>query len=306
MLIVGFVFNPYPASLLSQQISYIPLFLGLILLGVGFFAKKNLAMSRKIKMFGWGVFAFFWALQPMQLYGPSDDLFNGVVCGIGVYFLVYMGYQEWLSLKRNEEVSCLNWIAGGTFLAGIIYFTIDTGIVLQGLQWLVSPIPDLKTWLIEVVAVQSNAVLQLFGLQTHQYGPNIFYKNAQVNIIFACTAIQSMVLFVGMNAAVHKATIKKRFLAIAGTVIPVYLLNLLRNAGVIFLVGEQITSFELAHNVIFKLLSLVALIILLFINFKIVPELFDELFGITNLWKRKGPIENLFSSFLGKKNDAHS
>ena len=70
--------------------------------------------------------------------------------------------------------------------------------------------------------------------------------------------------------------------------------------------GEQITSFELAHNVIFKLLSLVALIILLFINFKIVPELSDELFGITNLWKRKGPIENLFSSLLGKKKDAHS
>lgn len=295
MLIIGYVFNPYPASLLFQQISYIPLFLGLILLGIGFFIKKNLAMGRKIKMFGWGVFAFFWALQPMQLYGPSDDLFNGVVCGIGVYFLTYMGYQEWLSLKRNEAVSCLNWIAGGTFLAGIIYFTIDTGII-----------PELKNWLIEVVAVQSNAMLQLFGLQTHQDGPSIVFKNAPVTIIFACTAIQSMVLFVGMNAAVHKATIKKRFLAIAVTVIPVYLLNLLRNAGVIFLVGEQITSFELAHNVIFKLLSLVALIILLFINFKIVPELSDELFGITNLWKRKGPLENLFSSLLGKKNDAHS
>ena len=56
MLIVGyFVFlnNPF---LLDSKIIYIPLFLGIVLLGIGFFLNK--VQARKIKMAGWGSFSF--------------------------------------------------------------------------------------------------------------------------------------------------------------------------------------------------------------------------------------------------------
>jgi len=288
MLIVGyFVFlnNPF---LLDSKIIYIPLFLGIVLLGIGFFLNK--VQARKIKMAGWGSFSFFWAIQPGYLYAPSSDMFNAVVCIIGVYVLIYIAYHEWLSIKRNEQVSCLNWIAGGTFLAGIIYFTIDSGIL-----------PELKNGLINIVASQSAAVLNLLNMQAIRNGCLITYKGISITIIFACTAIQSMVLFVGMNGAIGKVSLKRRATAIAATVVPIYFLNLIRNALVIFLVGENITSFNMAHNVIAKSLSLIALIILLFLNFKIVPELSDEILCIFNLTKRKGPVENFFTRLMGKK-----
>ena len=51
--------------------------------------------------------------------------------------------------------------------------------------------------------------------------------------------------------------------------------------------------------------SLLELILLLFITFQIVPELYDEILGIVTLPKRNGPLEQLFARMLGKKHDAH-
>ena len=41
MLIIGYFIFPFPPSLLAKQLIYIPLFLGIFLLGIGFFAKKK-------------------------------------------------------------------------------------------------------------------------------------------------------------------------------------------------------------------------------------------------------------------------
>ena len=294
MLIFGYVLFPYPPSLLARQLSFIPLFLGLILLGIGFFFKgKNTAIT--LKIVGWGMVAFFWATMPSFLYfSEGGDVFNAAVCIIGVYVLIYMAYHEWLSLKRNDHVSCLNWIAGGTFLAGIIYFTIENGIL-----------PGLKDWLIEFVAAQSTDLLHLFGINASRNQALIIYNNTPVTIIFACTAVQSMVLFVGMIGALSRVNMKRKALGLLVTVVPIYFLNLVRNAGVMFMVGSGMVSFELAHNVIGKAGSLLALIVLLFVTFKIVPELYDELVGIIDLPKRRGPVEFLLGRLVGKKHDAH-
>ena len=56
----------------------------------------------------------------------------------------------------------------------------------------------------------------------------------------------------------------------------------------------------MAHNIIAKAGSLIALIALLFLTFKIVPELYNEILCIFDLPKRKGPVENFFAEFLGK------
>lgn len=294
MLIFGYVLFPYPPSSLARQLSFIPLFLGLILLGIGFFFKgKNIAGM--LKIIGWGMFAFFWATMPSFLYlSEGGDVFNAAVCIIGVYVLMYLAYHEWLSLKRNDHVSCLNWIAGGTFLAGIIYFTIENGIV-----------PGLKDWLIEFVAAQSTDLLHLFGVNASRNQALIIYNNIPVTIIFACTAVQSMVLFVGMIGALSRVNMKRKALGLLVTVVPIYFLNLVRNAGVVFMVGSGMVSFELAHNVIGKAGSLLALIVLLFITFKIVPELFDEIVGIIDLPKRRGPVELFLGRLVGKKKNAH-
>ena len=289
MLIAGYFIFPCNSTPADQPIIFIPLFSGLILLGIGFLYKIK-RVGSKFKICGWLLFSFFWSLLPCYLYSSEDgDVFNAVVCIIGVYILIYMAYQEWLSIKNEKYLSCLNWISGGAFIAGIIYFTIDGGLF-----------PNLKKGLIETVASHSNTLLNILGIDSLREGSSIVYNNIPITIIFACTAIQAMVLFIGMIGALNNVNFKRKLLAISVTVIPMYFLNLVRNASVIYLVGGGITSFNIAHNILSKAGALITLIALLFLTFKIVPELYDELMCIFDLPKRDGPIEKFFTKILGK------
>lgn len=281
MLIIGYYIFPYPASKHALTLIQIPMFLGLILLGIGFiFNKEN--YGNILKILGWGIFAFYWATQPATLYlSEGGDIFNSVVCIIGVFVLFYIAYHEWLSIIRKEKISCLNWIAGASFLSGIIYFGIER--------------TSLAPWLIEVVADHSYKILDLIIGNAGVNGTSIYLDGSYVvTIIFACTAIQAMVIFVGMIVALPKVRIKRKIIGLSITIIPIYILNLFRNAMVAFLVGKNITDFNIAHNLISKTGALLTLIILLVILIKLIPEIFDEIICLTDLPKRKGPIEKIF------------
>lgn len=287
-LVTWYYFFPYE---LSSSISFflqIPMFLGLIFLLVGFFIKKN-PLGNILKILGWIIFAFYWAAQPSTLYfGEEGDIFNAAVCVIGVYVLFYIAYHEWLSIERNKNVSCLNWIAGASGIAGLIYFVIERTFIA-----------DL---LIKEVAWESASVLNLIVGNSYANGDVIFLDGSYVvTIIFACTAIQSMVIFVGMIGALPKIDIKRKIIGLLITVVPIYVLNLFRNALVTFLVGRNITDFNMAHNVISKAGSLAALIILLLIVVKIIPEVLNEILCLVDLHKRNGPIEKSIKSVFGRK-----
>ena len=290
MLIFGYLIYPYPPTYDSQFIIRIILFICLVLLGLGFIIKHN-TLGKKLKITGWMLFSLYWSTQPQYLYHIEDgDLINASICVIGVYVLSYMAYHEWLSLKRKENISCLNWIAGACCLAGIIYFGIEF-----------SP---LELWLREVVATHSVWFLRTFtGEPVSQNGVYFMYKSASILLIFACTAVQSMVIFVGIILPLKNVILKRKIIGLIVTILPIYFLNIFRNAMVAYLVGNNITDFNMAHNYIAKGGSLIALVVLLFILIKIIPEVFDEIIAITDLPKRNGPIEKIFNKWLleGKK-----
>jgi len=287
-IIVGYFLNPYPPNEIAIALIKIPMFLGLILLGIGFFL-KDLKKSSLLKISGWIIFAFYWSTQPAHLYiGEGGDVFNASVCIIGVFVLFYIAYHEWLSIKRDENISCLDWIAGASCIAGIIYFGIENSF--------------LADYLIRIVAEHSTIALDFIIGNAELYERSIWLDgNYSVSIIFACTGIQSMVIFVGMLGALSKIGWKKKTIGILITVIPIYVLNFLRNAMVAFLVGKDITDFNMAHNIIAKAGALGVLILLLIIIVKIVPEVFDEIFCLTDLYKRNGPLEKTFKKLWSKK-----
>jgi len=298
MLFIGYFINPYPASdSLLTSLLQIPLFLGLILLLIGFIL-RNSSYSGWLKISGWIVFGFYWATQPAHLYfGEGNDIFNAVLCILGVFVLFYIAYHEWLSIKRNENISCLNWIAGASALAGIIYFGIERIAIAP---WNI----NIKEWLIEHVTEESTWLLDKIIGNATVNGANISLDGTYVvTIIFACTAIQAMVIFVGMIGALPKISIKRRAIGLIITVLPVFILNLFRNAMVAFLVGKDITDFFWAHNVLSKVGALISLIVLLLITIKIIPEILDEIFCLIDLHKREGPIERMIIRILGKKNE---
>ncbi len=293
MLIFSYYSFPYPLETSFVSFLQIPMFLGLGLLFIGFlisfFTKERIGDI--LKILGWFVFAFFWSTQPSTLYfSEGKDVFNAVVCVLGVYVLCYIAYHEWLSIKRNENISCINWIAGASSLAGLIYFGIERTVLN----------PILKDFVTE----HSKDVLNLIiGNAFVETGTTNIYLDGEyaVTIIFACTAVQAMVIFVGMIGALPKIDLKRRIIGLFITLVPVYVLNLLRNAMVAFLVGKDITTFFWAHNVLSKIGALITLIVLLLIVIKIIPEILDEIFCLVDIYKRNGPIEKTITKIFGRK-----
>jgi len=286
-LIIGYYIFPSEQYHNPPDWLNIPMFSGLLILLIGFFAKDRI--GNVLRILGWIVFSFYWATQPAKMYiTEGGDIFNAVVCAIGVFILCYVAYHEWLSYVRKKDVSCLKWLAGASAFSGLIYFGIERSFVAERL--------------IERVAEQSTFLLDLIAGNASVIGSNISLDGTYVvTIIFACTGVQSLVIFVGMIGALPKIGMKRRSIGLFATVVPVYLLNLFRNAMVAFLVGKDITGFNMAHNVIAKAGSLIALIILLLIVIKIIPEIFDEIIRFTDLYKRNGPLEKAFGKLLGRK-----
>jgi len=284
---LSFFYFTYPLDEDVISLLSIPLFASLALLLIGFIFKQS-SWGGIARILGWLLFAFYWATQAQTLYyAEQEDLFNAAVCLIGLYVLSYFAYHEWDALRKKETISCLYWLAGAAAISGLIYFTIE--------------LTPLATMLIDVVCEQSGWLLNVFTGGVIIDPPHIQYKEAYITIIFACTAVQSMVLFVGMILPLSSVPLSRRIKGVLVTVVPVYFLNLIRNASIVYLVGVNGPDFfGMAHNIIGKGGSLLALILLLFIVIKIVPELFDEILSIADLPKRNAPIEQYLKNMLGK------
>jgi archaeosortase A (PGF-CTERM-specific) len=111
----------------------------------------------------------------------------------------------------------------------------------------------------------------------------------RVEIILACTGIQAIAIMLGVSAAVPTTT-RQKILAFLLIVPPVYVLNLLRNTGVIMAYTEQwfkklpdiagsaepgYSSFFWAHNIVAEGLALLFLILLAYGLFRLIPDLAD-------------------------------
>lgn len=111
-----------------------------------------------------------------------------------------------------------------------------------------------------------------------------------VTVILACTALQSIMLFVGLFMGTQ-APWRKKLWASAIVAAVVYALNLLRNTGIIWFYGEGIMSFWVIHDAIGKGGSLLAMIGIAFGCFAWFPEFLAALVGVLDLPHRDGPVE---------------
>lgn len=281
---------------------------GLLILGMGY--HQNGKKSHLITMFGWMLFAAYWATQPAQLYwSEGGDVVNALFCIVGVYILMYLAYHELGLYYTDSENPYLRWMAGATFIIGWIYFVIEK-------------VPSIASALIYTVAQQSVWILNAFGLPASvqpgqdmwnsSFGTNVLYPNfdGAITIILACTGVQSMAIFAGAfiplqpdrnTERITEPLRNRKLKAFLVTVPVIYLLNLFRNALVIWLVCDKDVDFSFAHNFIGKGGSLIALIILAFIVFELLPELYDVIYGLFSLPRQNGPIERTLGTYRGPK-----
>lgn len=243
---------------------------------IGFLAFLIPGRYRKYPaILGW-VFIVLFLFAELPYYFSINNFIYPLMAALSVPFL-YITIKHLLT--EDERVMNLTRAAAVAFL---IYFPFAFDEY--------SHISGLGDWLIGVVVGQVVFILNALGHTVILTDWNIISRNSlRVEIILACTGIQSIAIMLGVAAAVP-TTVRQKILAFLLVAPTIYVLNLLRNAFVIMAYTEQwfpyypefasngeyaYESFFWAHNVIAELLALVLLIMIAYGLFKIIPNLGD-------------------------------
>jgi len=209
----------------------------------------------------------------------------------------------WEGQETSEDTrKALNWARGAVAFAGGPYL-------------LIAHMPWLNVLAIGVVASQSAWMLRFSGGQDIQLGETWVNTDAGVvtwdawegnrwfsaemigeypihteliladgsmigiNFVLACTALQSLVVFIGA-ISVLDIDWKRRLRALFLVVATIHILNLFRNAGLIWMhltyatwEFNGLSVFDFGHAYVARVVSLFAMFLMALIMFDILPEL---------------------------------
>jgi archaeosortase A (PGF-CTERM-specific) len=239
---------------------------------------------------GWGVFFIYWGYQPLH-YIETADYANALLTALLTIFCVLLAvvmfheYREGpLQLIRNKEVKHFEFSSQDSSGSIDITSMLTCASALGALVYFpFANFPTLNTWIIGGVAAQVTWILQYFKIPAYLKAWNLITLNGYtVEIILACTAIESIALFIGLICAV-KAPLNRMFSAFIASVPVIYVLNLIRDIFVVVAYGEQwfgADSFVIAHNYIAKAGSGIALFIISYTVLRILPELLEMIDGL--------------------------
>ncbi len=371
--------------------------LALAFLVIGLYRDALAAKRHEIRALGWIVFAGHWAMTGMYYYEiEGGDWVNMMFAYAAVFLLAYFAYQELVSRSLGEDNKSLRFTAAAVVFAASVWYAFLR-------------VEFLAEFVIELVAVHTVWMLEMFNQNVviNEDGRTGFvsaisYPEAAfprtVIIILACTAIQSMMIFVGAAFAVSGSgtgkdrtrifnynpsgtaktiitlvavlvamlsyvlvslapisplerigaalfislpvlallgvaasgkplsLMQRRILVVLVTVPIVYVLNLMRNTGIIIMWADRwlemtmpgligfyasVTggtasnaAFGIAHNWIGKGGSLLALVAIAFLVFAILPEVLRALVGLLDLPRRRGPLEQYYRALRGHTDQA--
>ncbi len=230
---------------------------------------------------GWVFFAVHWASKSTH-YVQVGDYVNVVLIIVAVILCVFIGY---VMMRQDKRIlRDINGINTTTSL-----FMATTASAIGGVSYFIfSEIQSMNTWIISTVTDQTIWLASLFGVMITRLDWNLVAVNGyKVEIILACTAIESIALFIGIIASVN-APFKRLASAFLVSVPVIYILNLIRNVFVVNAYGmnwfgDPDMSFYIAHTVIAKAGSLIALFLIAYAVLKILPEILDMIDGILNM-----------------------
>ena len=222
---------------------------------------------------GW-IFIVLFLFATLPEYFAENNFLYPVMAALSVPFLYITVKHLLLDDTR------VHYLSRAAAIAFLIYFpfAIDDYTQIQGLG----------TWLIGEVVNQVVWLLHLFNYPVTLDAWNIIARHGfRVEIILACTGIQSIAIMLGVAAAVP-TTLRQKVCAFLLIVPTIYILNLFRNVFVIMAYTSQwfpfypdiagngeigYESFFWAHNVIAEMLALVALILIAYGLFVLIPQL---------------------------------
>lgn len=247
--------------------------------------------GRYVAAAGWVLFGLKWGLSTPYYYLDEHNIMYTVACLLAIPATCYAAFI--LVRYGRESLMVATRCAA---IASVFYFPFQS-------------IPLLNQWLIEFTTAITFGIITALGQPaTRMISPDTGFNdvialNGQyVQIILACTAIQSIAIFVGVVGAV-RVEWKRWLTAFLVTVPVIYILNFVRNVFVISAFGNQwfqimpdavagwtgepatYASFFWAHNVLAEAGSLVALVALSYAVMTLMPELLSYLMDMLDLIK---------------------
>lgn len=239
---------------------------------------------------GWGVFSIHWSYQPLHYLKIMDyaNTLLTIVVSLFCLLVAYIMFLEYrkgpLKIINNREVLHSKFSAQGEADSLDITSMLTSASALGALVYFpFANFASLNTWIIGGVTSQVLWVLQYFEIPAYMKAWNMISLNGYtVEIILACTAIESIALFMGLIGAV-RAPLNRMAMAFIVSVPVIYILNLIRDIFVVVAYGEQwfgTDSFIIAHNYIAKVGSGIALFIISYAVLRILPELFGMIDGL--------------------------
>ena len=300
----------YPANYLID----LALIIGLVFLGAGWFSYKT-KNGHLATILGWQAFGIYWTFQCSNyVVLHPDDPINVIMYGPALALFSVFCIHEWDMYKGAKPNRALKFMAGMTFVGAGTYFAF-------------AKITQLSVVLIWSVAAQTSWLYNLTGAVTSVSGWGLDPLNGEVavpifgsgiSIILACTGIEAIVIFLGafvciepeknpwkafkkitprMKSYMKMSPRERRFRALMYTIPPIWVLNLVRNVSIIYLVESEIMDFPTAHGYLGKSFSFLVLLGLAMIVFDLVPEIYDDLTALYRLGKpekkkKGGPVKD--------------
>jgi archaeosortase A (PGF-CTERM-specific) len=230
-------------------------------LGLALLMASAISGRRALSGLGWILFGVHWLKQPSH-YLAIGDYFN---VGLTLAVALFSFYLGWIILAKGCRSRSCDWAGSAVAIGGFAYFPF-------------AELAPLRDWLIFETAELTLFLLNAFDVPAAAGGGSVItLYGHSVEIVLACTAIESMALFAGVVLSVQ-APLKRKMAALLVSVPVIYALNLFRNIFVVVAYGEGWfgeNSFYLAHNVIAKAGSAVALFAIAYVVLMLLPELLD-------------------------------
>tara|TARA_B100001750_G_scaffold210153_1_gene190505 strand:+ start:320 stop:1303 length:984 start_codon:yes stop_codon:yes gene_type:complete len=292
--------------------------IGLFCLGTAFHSNRE--QSRWLAPIGWFCIGIYFYLGAEHYFEIDDPVLIFMSMAALPVCIAYGGWEAIL-IRERRSVEAMDWLRGAVFWsampylaiqhipmlnAGIVWFTAwNTSLFLQWTgagdiqlgQMMVDLGTSSQTW----SNWEGNRWLLTDTLgEGGFYVPMIHADGTEVNIgfVLGCSALQSMIVFVGAIIAVRGSPLNRKMRALFITVPVIHVLNVFRNAGIIWMHVEYQASwqwnglsiFDFGHAYAAKFLSLGAMFLMAIVLFDLMPRLHQHVISVMD------PVFRLFGS----------
>jgi archaeosortase A (PGF-CTERM-specific) len=287
--------------------------MGMTLLGASWFLRRrNVELIANLGWLSSGLSFFFQSFHYLDIQDYILTIMSALCLPLAV------GMVFWERQNDGESKSARHWARGTVAFAGGPYL-------------LIAYIPWLSVLAIWFVASQSALFLRFatgtdieigttyVNTTSGQYtwsdwdGNRFFFTDFEgdypfqaellladgtgigINFVLACTAIQSMVLFIGAISVLN-LSLKKR-IQVLFLIIPfIHIMNVFRNAGLIWMhmtytdwTFYGLSVFEFGHTYVARFVSLFAMFLIALVMFDLLPQMHRNIMTLTGPFRKSSP-----------------